>query len=171
MLSFVVLAAAIILITFFIQRLALGPLNALPQLPGFAAQFQLIDFISLIIYIQVVLGFSLRAVPGDLGTTHFVVGGTGLAVALLLWGGSVLVLSRAGIRDNRRRAVCVLIAVPGAVFLILAAIGKSVLGDSPALFERLGFFLAASTGACLLRPIASWIAGGSDLHAQVSKAP
>lgn len=170
MLNHSLVAGAMIAVGYLIQRLALAPLDVLPQSRRVVPQFQLIDFICLLIYIQAILGFCLRFLPGEIGMPQLVLGGTGLAAALLFCGGSVIVFSRAGIHDNWRRATCMLLALPGTAALILIAVGavfsamRILLSHdsrmhTPLSLPALGGYLAAAiAGAACMRLVSWWIA-------------
>ena len=103
-------------------RWLLGPVNRAAGRLNAPTQFQLTDFIWLMIQLQLLLAGGVRLVGDGLPPRGLLVLMTILSLpVIVLWAASVSVVSRAGITQPLRRAVLILVLVPGSLAIILAA--------------------------------------------------
>jgi hypothetical protein len=104
-----------------VGRWLLDPVNRAAGHLNAPTRFLLTDFIWLMIQLQLVLGFVMNWIEGATSAEWLYVVVILLALpVVVLWGASVSVVSRAGIREPLRRAVVILLLVPGALGIIVA---------------------------------------------------
>lgn len=177
--GYVVLAAltAFIFFAAFFGRWLLGPVNQAAGHLNAPTRFILTDFLWLMIELQVMLGMVLVQIREQFSARaqFFILGILGVLVTVL-WAASVSVVSRAGITQPLRRAVLILVIVPGALVemvappLLLIAASAALAsrpGDwvsvywSDSFSFRLFTLLAAAMGAVIwalaLRWLSHWV--------------
>ncbi|MCI0361007.1 MAG: hypothetical protein L0211_21210 [Planctomycetaceae bacterium] len=120
------LAALIALIVFMFVaalfgRWMLEPVNRAAGDLNAPTRFILTDFIWLMIMLQVMLATALVQIREQVSQRgQFVILGLLALPVIILWAASVSVVSRAGITQPLRRAVLILVLVPGALAEIMA---------------------------------------------------
>lgn len=147
---------------------AAGHLNA-------PTRFMLTDFIWLMIQLQLVLGFVMNWIEGATSANWLLVLIFLLSLpVVVMWGASVSVVSRAGITQPLRRAVLILVLVPGSLAVIVAGpvlivSGIAALNDlSYTRLDRamlsIGIWLGAAVltiaFAFILRRLSFWVLTG-----------
>jgi hypothetical protein len=119
-----VLLAALILFIFvaaFLGRWLLWPVNRAAGHLNAPTRFILTDFLWLMIQLQVMLAVVLVQIREQVPQRgQFVILGILALPVIVLWAASVSVVSRAGITQPLRRAVLILVLVPGALAEIMA---------------------------------------------------
>jgi hypothetical protein len=99
----------------------LGPVNRAAGHLNAPTRFQLTDFIWLMIQLQVVLAVVMQTVAEAMPQrAALIILGLLCLPVVVLWAASVSVVSRAGIRQPLRRAVVILLLVPGALAEVMA---------------------------------------------------
>lgn len=89
-------------------------------------RFQLLDFVALILQIQLVLGAIMALAGGsEVVAQRNLFLAVGLGASVALWLAAVRFLSKAGITQGRRRAIFILIYLPGTLAVLI--IGPIVL--------------------------------------------
>lgn len=124
-----VLLAALILAA-IMGRIILGPLQRAARRAGQPTQFFLTDFVWLLIQVQATLGLVSAFVERNPAWAFYtVLAFLGCALTAMWWG-AVRALSQAGVRGTLRRAVLILVLLPGVealmVTVIVAGVGGSV---------------------------------------------
>lgn len=177
--GYVVLAALVLFmfVATFLGRWLLGPVNRAAGHLNAPTRFILSDFLWLMIELQVMLAVALVQIREQSSPrAQFAILALLSLPVIVLWAASVSVVSRAGIIQPLRRAVLILILVPGALAEIMAVplllIGAYLAvaarpGDwvtnfwSDSQAVRLVTLAAAATGAAVwavaLRWLSHWV--------------
>ena len=99
----------------------LGPVNRAAGHLNAPTRFQLTDFIWLMLQLQVMLAVVMQATAEAMPQRAvLIILGLLCLPVLVLWAASVSVVSRAGIKRPLRRAVVILLLVPGALAEVMA---------------------------------------------------
>ncbi len=105
----------------FLGRWVLGPVNRAAGHLNAPTRFILTDFLWLMIQLQVMLAVVLVQIREQMAQRwQFITLGILAIPIVVLWAASVSVVSRAGITQPLRRAVLILVLVPGALAEIMA---------------------------------------------------
>ena len=121
-----VLVAVLIAAVVWLAKWMLEPINRAAGSLNAPTRFMLIDFVSLMILLQIglaICGQALSAADaGDAATRmYWLLLGIVAVLVLVLWSASVSVVSRAGIRRPLRRILVSVVLVPGALAAIMGA--------------------------------------------------
>jgi len=101
----------------------LEPINRVAGHLQATTRYLLTDFLGLMVLLQAALAVVGRAIdtkPGEDRSPYWIVLFVALLLMFVLWAASVSVVSRAGITLPLRRAVLILVLVPGALAEIMA---------------------------------------------------
>lgn len=133
-------------------------------------RFQLMDFVALLLQIQLVLGAIMAFVPDDqFRTQRGLLLTFGMGATVALWLGSVRFLSKAGITRGVRRMIFILVYLPGTLAVIiigpLAVVAMVfTLGDWGGGFAfpgplviALGVVVLAAIAGFALRKLGEWL--------------
>jgi hypothetical protein len=182
----ILLVLAVITVLPLIGRLILGPISRAAGRLKAPTQFHLSDFVWLLVTTQA--GFAAVVQLVGVETPYFRVFLTYVTFAVIaIWAGAVSFLSRAGVRDPRRRAIFILLILPGTLgamiaiptVLVLCTVDGVTHAYSYSTFDigwtlsrgevtRLLVLTAVLIGGGplligLLRRAANWVAAGSEL--------
>ena len=163
--------------------LILGPVNRAGGKLQAPTRFHLIDFVWLLVELQVGLGFCLQYI-GVQYQRSFLMLLAFLSFALLtMWAGAVSFLSRAGVRNGVKRGVFIVVLLPATLLIMviipLCPAACYLLESDPRMMElvlRLNFNIPRGTGvaaglvAAILLPalglflnrLSAWIVRGAS---------
>ena len=118
--------AAGLLIGAWICRWMVAPLSGAAQYIQAPTRFSLTDFLWLIFLIQIEWGLVINLVDRQgsrsaEGYFWFVLV-MGMLIVACIWLGAVSTLSRAGVRDSKRRGLFTLVALPGMCLVIIGCL-------------------------------------------------
>jgi hypothetical protein len=151
------LGIASLLLTFvfapLIAWLILGPVNRAGGRLRAPTRFLLMDFVWLLVELQLGLGFCLQYIGVQYQQSFFMLLGFLSFAVLTMWGGAVSFLSRAGVRNSLKRGVFIIVLLP-ATLLLMVGIPMFpavcyLLESDPQMMEmvlRLKFNVPPSTG-------------------------
>jgi hypothetical protein len=112
----------------------LGPLRKAAQRVGRPTQFYLTDFVWLLIQLQLSLGLVSAFVERNPAWAFYTVLGFLGAAFTAMWWGAVRALSQAGVQGMGRRAVLILVLLPGVEATMVATI--LLAGAAPVVLYR-----------------------------------
>jgi hypothetical protein len=142
-----------VVFSLLLGRWLLEPVNRAAGHLNAPTQFLLTDFMWLMIQLQLLLGFVMNWIEGATSTGWLFVVIVGLCVPLaIMWAASVSVVSRAGITQPLRRAVLILVLVPGSLALIIAGpviLVTAITAIANAPYDRPARWLAGLAGIVL----------------------
>jgi hypothetical protein len=111
----------------FLARWSLRPLGEAIRRVNAPTRFALADILWLVILIQVALGASTAIYRGDFEqSSRWQMMSFLLAGAIGIWVGGVSTMSRAGIKDPKRRGIFVLVVLPLVILVMIATIGATL---------------------------------------------
>lgn len=189
------LAIASLLLTLLlaplIAWLVLGPVNRAGGRLRAPTRFLLIDFVWLLVELQLGLGFCVQYIGVQYRQSFLMLLGFLTFALLTMWAGAVSFLSRAGVRNTLKRGVFIVILLPATLVLMVAvpmfpAICYLLETDRQTmeLVLRLKFNIPAGAGiwiglagaamfpisGFILNRLSAWIVHGAHEPAEVRRA-
>src|SRR6185295_12306300 len=171
-----------------VAGLILGPVNRAGGKLNAPTRFHLIDFVWLLVQLQVGLGFTLQYIGVQYQRSFLMLLAFISFAVLTMWAGAVSFLSRAGVRNSMKRGVFIVILLPATLFLMVAIplfpAACYLLETDSNMMEmvlRLNFELPRGTGIAaavigaitmptlgfLLNRISAWIGRGANERSAV----
>jgi len=171
--------------------LILGPVNRAGGKLKAPTRFHLIDFVWLLVELQVGLGFTLQYIGVQYQRSFFLLLAFLSCAVLMMWAGAVSFLSRAGVRSGMKRGVFIVVLLPATLLLMVAIplfpAACFLLESDPHMMElvlRLNFSIPQGAGVTIgvlgliampvlgliLNRISAWIVRGATELAPIRKA-
>lgn len=165
-----------------IAWLVLGPVNRAGGRLRAPTRFMLMDFVWLLVELQVSLGFCLQYIGVQYQQSFIMLTGFLTFAVVTMWAGAVSFLSRAGVRNSVKRGAFIVVLLPATLLLMVVVpifpAACYLLETDPQMLEmvlRLNFsfppgsgIVAAVTGAVLLpslgfclNRLSAWIVRGA----------